>query len=162
LIANNPNFTAVILVRWDVAEADQKLAEQVGEFGSAFGATRPGGTATRPAPGKENELTTTVRTQQTALADTGIRLLVVGGTATLITPNGRMVVEDPDFPAELRPIALVCAAEPANTGVAPTNCWSARMAARRSVPPISRSRCWTKWPRTGTFGTDSPSDIAAL
>jgi hypothetical protein len=98
----------------------------------------------------------------TALADTGIRLLFVGRVATLITPNGRTVVEDPDFPAELRPIALACAAEPANTGVASTNCWSARRAARRSVPPISRLRCWARWPRTGTLGTDSPSDIATL
>ena len=66
-------------------------------------------TATRPAPGRESELVTTVRTQLTALTDTGIRLLVVGGAATLVTPNGGTVLDDPDFPAELRPIALACA-----------------------------------------------------
>jgi putative NADH-flavin reductase len=41
----------------------------------------------------------------------GARLLIVGGAATLTVPGagGGTVVDAPDFPAVLRPIALACA-----------------------------------------------------
>ncbi|TVT53201.1 NAD-dependent epimerase/dehydratase family protein [Amycolatopsis rhizosphaerae] len=68
-------------------------------------------TATRPAPGREPELVATTEAVLAGLRGTGIRLLVVGGAASLTVPGtgGATVVEDPGFPAELRGIALACA-----------------------------------------------------
>ncbi|WKX73950.1 NAD(P)-dependent oxidoreductase [Streptomyces sp. XD-27] len=67
--------------------------------------------ATRPAPGREGDLVATTRALLAGLARTGVRLLLVGGAATLTLPGrgGLTVVEDPDFPADLRAIALACA-----------------------------------------------------
>ena len=72
--------------------------------------------ATRPAPGREQELATTAEALLTGVGRTGpppagARLLVVGGAATLTVPGagGGTVVDDPDFPTDLRPIALACA-----------------------------------------------------
>jgi probable blue pigment (indigoidine) exporter len=65
-------------------------------------------TATRPAPGSEHELVTTTKALLAGLAGTRVRLLVVGGAATLTVPGGGTVVDDPDFPAALRGIALAC------------------------------------------------------
>lgn len=70
-------------------------------------------TATRPAPGREHELVTAAKALLAGLAGTGVRLLVVGGAATLTVPGagGITVVEDPAFPAALRDIALACAGQ---------------------------------------------------
>ena len=65
-------------------------------------------TATRPAPGREADLVDTTRTLIEGLAGTGVRLLAVGGAATLRTPGGTLVLDTPDFPAELGPIAAAC------------------------------------------------------
>jgi uncharacterized protein len=67
--------------------------------------------ATRPPAGQEGELAATAKALLAGLSGTGVRLLLVGGAATLIVPGtgGRTVVEDPDFPAEIRDIALACA-----------------------------------------------------
>lgn len=67
--------------------------------------------ATRPAPGREHELAATAEALLTGVARTTARLLIVGGAATLTVPgtDGRTVVDDPDFPADLRPIARACA-----------------------------------------------------
>jgi len=66
--------------------------------------------ATRPAPGSETELVTTAQALLAGLAHTGVRLLLVGGAATLTMPNtGGTVVEDPHFPADLRDLAIACA-----------------------------------------------------
>lgn len=67
--------------------------------------------ATRPAAGREHELVTTTKALLSGLAGTGVRLLVVGGAATLTVPGtgGLTVVEDPAFPAAWRDIALACA-----------------------------------------------------
>lgn len=67
--------------------------------------------ATRPAPGREHELPATAEALLTGVARTAARLLIVGGAATLTVPgtDGRTVVDDPDFPADLRPIAQACA-----------------------------------------------------
>ncbi|MGW5741333.1 NAD(P)-dependent oxidoreductase [Amycolatopsis sp. NPDC003861] len=65
-------------------------------------------TATRPAPGREAELVETTRSLLKGLAGTGVRLLAVGGAASLRTPGGMTVLDAPDFPAELRPIASAC------------------------------------------------------
>jgi len=68
-------------------------------------------TATRPAPGREEELVEATRGLLKGLAGTGVRLLAVGGAATLTTPAGTTVLDAPDFPAELRPIASACQAQ---------------------------------------------------
>ncbi|MFE7190103.1 NAD(P)-dependent oxidoreductase [Kitasatospora sp. NPDC057541] len=66
--------------------------------------------ATRPAPGHEDELATATKGLLTGLAGTGVRLLVVGGAGSLTLPggNGVALVDAPDFPAALRPIADAC------------------------------------------------------
>lgn len=65
--------------------------------------------ATRPVDGREGELVEAARALLAGVARTGVRLLVVGGAATLVTPGGHTVEEDPDFPDGLRPIARACA-----------------------------------------------------
>jgi len=67
--------------------------------------------ATRPAPGSEHDLVTTARVLLAGLTGTGVRLLVVGGAATLTVPGtgGSTVMGDPEFPAALRDLALACA-----------------------------------------------------
>lgn len=68
-------------------------------------------TATRPAPGREAELPALTSVLLAGVARTGVRLLVVGGAATLLVPgtDGLTLHETPDFPAELAPIAQACA-----------------------------------------------------
>lgn len=63
--------------------------------------------ATRPAPGREAELVAVARALFAGVGDT--RLLLVGGAATLRRPDGVLVQDAPDFPAELLPIANACA-----------------------------------------------------
>ncbi|WP_447009423.1 NAD(P)-dependent oxidoreductase [Saccharothrix hoggarensis] len=65
--------------------------------------------ATRPADGREAELVAAARALLAGAAETGVRLLVVGGAATLVTPGGHTVEEAPDFPDALKPIARACA-----------------------------------------------------
>ncbi|HET6711075.1 NAD(P)-dependent oxidoreductase [Amycolatopsis sp.] len=65
-------------------------------------------TATRPAPGREADLVDTTRSLLDGLAGTGVRLLAVGGAATLRTSGGTLVLDTPGFPAELLPIASAC------------------------------------------------------
>ncbi|MEE1825096.1 NAD(P)H-binding protein [Streptomyces sp. BE20] len=67
-------------------------------------------TATRPAPGHEDELAVATEGLLAGLTGTGVRLLVVGGAGSLALPggDGRTVVDDPGFPAAWRPIADAC------------------------------------------------------
>ncbi|MGW4895423.1 NAD(P)-dependent oxidoreductase [Kitasatospora sp. NPDC004240] len=68
-------------------------------------------TATRPAPGSEHELAVATEGLLTGLAGTGVRLLLVGGAGSLRLPgrdDGATVVDDPEFPADWRPIADAC------------------------------------------------------
>ncbi|WP_340559451.1 NAD(P)-dependent oxidoreductase [Streptomyces sp. GSL17-111] len=72
-------------------------------------------TATRPAPGQEHELPRTTAALMSALAEvpgpsgTGVRLLVVGGAGGLTVPGtGGTVLDQPDFPPFLVPIARAC------------------------------------------------------
>ncbi|MEU4743749.1 NAD(P)H-binding protein [Actinosynnema sp. NPDC023658] len=65
--------------------------------------------ATRPVPGHEGELVAAARALLAGVAQTGVRLLLVGGAATLVTPRGHTVEEAPDFPDALKPIARACA-----------------------------------------------------
>ncbi|WP_371650280.1 MULTISPECIES: NAD(P)-dependent oxidoreductase [unclassified Streptomyces] len=66
--------------------------------------------ATRPAPGSEGDLVTVTKALLAGLTGTGVRVLVVGGAATLTLPGGggATVVDDPDFPADWQPIAQAC------------------------------------------------------
>lgn len=66
--------------------------------------------ATRPAPGREPELAAVTQALLTGLHNSGVRLLLVGGAASLTLPGtgGITVADAPDFPPSLRPIALAC------------------------------------------------------
>ncbi|KAF0846744.1 NAD(P)-dependent oxidoreductase [Nocardia caishijiensis] len=66
--------------------------------------------ATRPAPGREPELSVVAAAMLDGVARSGVRLLVVGGAATLLVPSvGTMLHETPGFPVELAAIAQACA-----------------------------------------------------
>ncbi|PBC67387.1 hypothetical protein BX265_7985 [Streptomyces sp. TLI_235] len=117
--------------------------------------------ATRPAPGRESDHAVTTAALLAGLARTGVRLLLVGGAAELLLPDGsgRTVLDDPQFPADWRPVALACneqlalcradstvdwtylsppcsspARAPAATASARTNCWSMPTAASPPSP----------------------------
>jgi putative NADH-flavin reductase len=55
--------------------------------------------AIRPAPGHESDIIPTTRSLMDGLAQTGVRLLIVGGAATLTVPgtDGKTVLEDANF-----------------------------------------------------------------
>ena len=55
--------------------------------------------AIRPAPGNKRETVATTNALMDGLAQTGVRLLVIGGAATLSVPNtgGKTVLEDANF-----------------------------------------------------------------
>ncbi|MEC3955789.1 NAD(P)H-binding protein [Nocardia sp. CDC153] len=62
--------------------------------------------ATRPRPGSEHEHPEVAAALLQGLADSGIRLVVIGGAGSLtVAGTGKLVTEQPDFPAELLPIA---------------------------------------------------------
>lgn len=66
--------------------------------------------ATRPAPGSEPDLVKNTLGLLAGTARAGVRLLLVGGAATLTVPGtDATVLDDPDFPEALRPIATACA-----------------------------------------------------
>jgi putative NADH-flavin reductase len=70
--------------------------------------------ATRPPQGEENQLVTTAQSLLSALAQTKVRLLLVGGAASLVVPNsqGTLVVDDINLvPLAWRDIALACLAQ---------------------------------------------------
>jgi putative NADH-flavin reductase len=66
--------------------------------------------ATRPVPGQEDQLALAAKGLVGGLSGSGVRLLVVGGAASLTLPGepGTLLVDGPGFPVELRPIALAC------------------------------------------------------
>jgi putative NADH-flavin reductase len=64
--------------------------------------------ATRPAPGSESGIVATTMAMTDGLARTGVRLLVVGGAASLTVPGagGTTVIDDPNYlPAAARGVA---------------------------------------------------------
>ncbi len=67
--------------------------------------------ATRPPQGAESQLVTTAQSLLSGLAQTKVRLLLVGGAASLTVPNsqGTLVVDDINLvPLAWRDIALAC------------------------------------------------------
>lgn len=92
-------------------------------------------TATRPAPGQEGDLVTTAKALLAGLAGSGVRLLVVGGAASLTVPGtDRTVLDDPGFPADLRPIAQACNEQFAAVRVASGVDWTYLSPAALLVP----------------------------
>ena len=70
--------------------------------------------ATRPPQGQETQLVDTVKSLLSGLEQTKVRLLLVGGAASLIVPNsnGTLVVDDDQLvQAAWRDIALACFAQ---------------------------------------------------
>jgi len=68
--------------------------------------------AIRPLPGKKSESISTTQSLMEGLAQTGVRLLIVGGAATLTVPGsgGKTVLEDANFlPVSARPIGQASA-----------------------------------------------------
>jgi putative NADH-flavin reductase len=65
--------------------------------------------ATRPRPGREGELVDAAKGLVIGLRASGVRLILVGGAASLIVPGTEvLLVDSPGFPEDLRPIALAC------------------------------------------------------
>lgn len=68
--------------------------------------------ATRPVPGSERDLVSTVKALLAGLTRTGVRLLVVGGAGSLTVPGtgGTTVLDDPTFrpPGAYRDLAVAC------------------------------------------------------
>ena len=65
--------------------------------------------ATRPRPGLEGELVDAAKGLLLGLRGSGVRLILVGGAASLLVPGLEVpLLETPDFPASLLPIALAC------------------------------------------------------
>ncbi|MGW4500264.1 NAD(P)-dependent oxidoreductase [Micromonospora sp. NPDC004336] len=91
-----------VVARGDAAEVDDVVTLSAGRD-LVIGAARP-------APGREADLVTTTRALLAGVARTGVRLLLVGGAATLTVPGagGGTVVDDPALPVEWRAIALAC------------------------------------------------------
>ncbi|MGF1430194.1 NAD(P)-dependent oxidoreductase [Kitasatospora sp. LaBMicrA B282] len=104
-------------------------------------------TATRPAPGREPELVTATRSLLTGTTRSGVRLLLVGGAATLAHPDGTLVLDAPGFPADLLPIARACADQLALCQADPTADWTY----------LSPPSLLEPGPRTGRYrlGTDA-------
>ncbi|MBQ1047077.1 NAD(P)H-binding protein [Micromonospora sp. C51] len=68
--------------------------------------------ATRPAPGAESTVTATTHALLDAAAATGLRILLVGGSAPLRSPSGGSVLDDPRYvPPAVRDIAAASAAQ---------------------------------------------------
>ena len=64
--------------------------------------------ATRPDPGRETAIGATTEALMNGVAQSGARLLVVGGAASLVVPgtDGKNVIEDPRYlPASARTVA---------------------------------------------------------
>ncbi|SCL50221.1 hypothetical protein GA0070606_1600 [Micromonospora citrea] len=100
--ARAPDLPGAVVARGDAADVDDVVALSAGRD-LVIGATRP-------APGREADLVATTRALLAGVARTGVRLLLVGGAATLTVPGagGGTVIDDPAFPAEWRAIALAC------------------------------------------------------
>lgn len=79
-----------------VVTGDAGNSQSVAEFSSGQDVVI---SAIRPASGHENEMIPTTRSLMDGLAKTGVRLLVVGGAATLTVPgtNGKTVIEDSNY-----------------------------------------------------------------
>ncbi|MEU4192209.1 NAD(P)H-binding protein [Kribbella sp. NPDC026611] len=65
--------------------------------------------ATRPRAGREDELVGAAKGLLLGLRASGVRLILVGGAASLLVPGLEVqLVEAPDFPDHLLPIARAC------------------------------------------------------
>ncbi|GAB2690606.1 NAD(P)-dependent oxidoreductase [Kitasatospora kifunensis] len=92
---------AALILTGDAADPDQVAALTAGHDLAI--------TATRPPAGQESELPIVTEALLAGVRRSGVRLLVVGGAATLTHPDGTAVLDAPDFPDFLLPIARACA-----------------------------------------------------
>jgi putative NADH-flavin reductase len=123
--------------------------------------------ATRPPDGAEQEVVPTTMALLDGAGRSGVRVLVVGGAATLTVPGtGQQVLEDEGLvPPEVQPIARASAAQlavcRASTGVdwtylSPPRCWS-RGAGRAATAWAMTSCCSTGKGGPGSRWPTSPS-----
>lgn len=90
----------------DVRRGDASDPDQVAELSAGQDLVI---SATRPAPGYEGELAIAAKGLVEGVARTGTRLLLVGGAASLTIPGtDTLLVDGPDFPEFLVPIATAC------------------------------------------------------
>ncbi|RMI33206.1 NAD(P)-dependent oxidoreductase [Nocardia stercoris] len=88
----------------EVRAGDVSDPEQVAELSAGSDLVI---SATRPVPGREQELAEVAAAVLEGLAHTGTRLLVVGGSGSLTVPGtDTTVIELPDFPVEVLPVAV--------------------------------------------------------
>ncbi|MEU4767429.1 NAD(P)H-binding protein [Actinosynnema sp. NPDC023794] len=91
-------------------------------------------TATGPNPGREDELVAVAEAMLTAAADTGVRLVVVGGAGSLRVEGGGTVMEEEGYPPHLLPIAAACVDQLAACRADGSARWSYLSPARMLAP----------------------------
>ncbi|MGX1804671.1 NAD(P)-dependent oxidoreductase [Nocardia sp. NPDC055321] len=105
-VSRNPQRLSALPVAVELRAGDAADPEQVADLGADSDVVI---SATRPVPGREHELARVAAALLEGLGGTETRLLVVGGAGSLTVPGtGRTLAEQPDFPADLRPIAEGC------------------------------------------------------
>ncbi|MEG8176965.1 NAD(P)H-binding protein [Nocardia terpenica] len=108
-VSRDPNRLRELPSEVEARAGDATDPEQIADAGVGSDVVI---SATRPRPGQEYELAVVAETLLAGLARTGVRLLVVGGAGSLIVPGtGRTLIEQPDFPDEVKAIALACDAQ---------------------------------------------------
>ncbi|MEJ3747944.1 NAD(P)H-binding protein [Actinomycetes bacterium KLBMP 9797] len=116
-LARGHEVTAVVRDETRFATLPTGAAHRVGDAANAADVARLTAghdvavAATRPAPGREGDLLTTTRALLAGLRGSAVRLLVVGGAATLTVPGTRRTaIEDPTLvPPAWRAIAQASA-----------------------------------------------------
>ncbi|MFE6863650.1 NAD(P)-dependent oxidoreductase [Nocardia sp. NPDC057668] len=105
-VSRNPDRLRDLPVEVELRAGDAADPEQVVDLGADSDLVI---SATRPVPGREAELAQVAAALLKGLGGTETRLLVVGGAGSLTVPGtGRTLAEQPDFPADLHPIAEGC------------------------------------------------------
>lgn len=109
--------TAVVRSRRSLAELPVAAEHRLGDAGRTEDVVALSAdqdvvvSATRPAPGREDELVQAARALLAGVRESGARLILVGGAASLTVPGGagRLVLDDPTYvPPAWRPIARAC------------------------------------------------------
>ncbi|MFI6870945.1 NAD(P)-dependent oxidoreductase [Nocardia sp. NPDC050406] len=105
-VARNPERLGALPAEVEIRGADASDPAQIAETAVGSDVVI---SATRPVVGREHELAEVAAALLEGLSHSDIRLLVVGGAGSLIVPGtGKILSEQPDFPAELLPIADAC------------------------------------------------------
>lgn len=115
-LARGHEVTAVVRNRARLHELDPRATAIVGDASSVddVNAASKGQdlviSATRPSVGRERELVAAAHTLLAGVKESRVRLLIVGGAASLRVPGAgeETVIDDPNFPSSLRAIAEAC------------------------------------------------------